>query len=100
MTTQWWHDTPKILSKNPKKEGKKMGLSISYLERTYRFVFQPKDKSKFGGKRRFYVGSGQLQDYIVSGLCVVALSKNLKLTTTHSWAITQSPCYVPFLFGR
>ena len=27
-----------------------MGLSISYLERTYRFVFQPKDKSKFGGK--------------------------------------------------
>ena len=41
-----------------------MELSISYLERTYRFVFQPKDKSKFGGKRRFYVGSGQLQDYI------------------------------------
>ena len=41
-----------------------MGLSISYLERTYRFVFQPKYKSKFGGKRRFYVGSGQLQDYI------------------------------------
>ena len=41
-----------------------MKLSISYLERTYRFVFQPKDKSKFGGKRRFYVGSGQLQDYI------------------------------------
>ena len=41
-----------------------MGLSISYLERTYRFVFQPKDKSKLGGKRRFYVGSGQLQDYI------------------------------------
>ena len=29
-----------------------MGLSISYLERTYRFVFQPKDKSKFGGKLR------------------------------------------------
>ena len=41
-----------------------MELSISYLEKTYRFVFQPKDKSKFGGKRRFYVGSGQLQDYI------------------------------------
>ena len=39
-----------------------MGLSISYLERTYRFVFQPKYKSKFGGKRR--LGSGQLQDYI------------------------------------
>lgn len=34
----------------------------------------------------------------VSGLCVVALSNNLKLTTTHSWAITQNPCYVPFLF--
>ena len=41
-----------------------MELSISYLERTYRFVFQPKDKSKFGGKRRFYVGSGRLQEYI------------------------------------
>ena len=35
----------------------------------------------------------------VSGLCVVALSKNLKLTTTLDRAITQSPCYVPFLFG-
>ena len=33
-----------------------------------------------------------------SGLCVVALSKNLKLTTTHSWTITQNPCYVPFFF--
>ena len=34
-------------------------------------------------------------DGTFSGLCVVALSKNLKLTTTHSWAITQNPCYVP-----
>jgi len=33
------------------------------------------------------------------GLCVVALSKNLKLTTTLDRAITQNPCYVPFLFG-
>ncbi len=33
----------------------------------------------------------------VSGLCVVALSINLILTTTHSWAITQNTCYVPFL---
>ena len=33
-----------------------------------------------------------------SGLCVVALSKNLKLTTTLDRAITQNPCYVPFLF--
>jgi len=31
-----------------------------------------------------------------SGLCVVALSRNLKLTTTLDEAITQSPCYVPF----
>ena len=31
----------------------------------------------------------------VSGLCVVALSKNLKLTTTLNRATTQSPCYVP-----
>lgn len=36
--------------------------------------------------------------YNVSGLCVVALSKNLKLTTTLDRAITQNPCYVPFLF--
>ena len=36
----------------------------------------------------------------VRGLCVVALSKNLKLTTTLDRAITQNPCYVPFLFGR
>ena len=34
----------------------------------------------------------------VSGLCVVALSSNLKLTTTLDRAITQNPCYVPFLF--
>jgi hypothetical protein len=33
-----------------------------------------------------------------SGLCVVALSRNLKLTTTLDRAITQNPCYVPFLF--
>ena len=32
----------------------------------------------------------------VSGLCVVALSKNIKLTTTLDRAITQNPCYVPF----
>jgi hypothetical protein len=35
----------------------------------------------------------------VSGLCVVALSINLKLTTTLDRAITQNPCYVP-LFSR
>ena len=29
------------------------------------------------------------------GLCVVALRKNLKLTTALDRAITQSPCYVP-----
>jgi len=29
------------------------------------------------------------------GLCVVALSINLKLTTTLDRAITQNPCYVP-----
>ena len=32
----------------------------------------------------------------VSGLCVVAFSKNLKLTTTLNKAITQNPCYVSF----
>ena len=32
----------------------------------------------------------------VLGLCVVALSINLKLTTTPDRAITQNPCYVPF----
>jgi hypothetical protein len=31
----------------------------------------------------------------VFGLCVVALNKNLKLTTTLDRAITQNPCYVP-----
>ena len=32
-----------------------------------------------------------------SGLCVVALSRKLKLTTTLDRAITQNPCYVPFI---
>jgi hypothetical protein len=32
----------------------------------------------------------------VSGLCVVALSIKLKLTTTLYRAITQNTCYVPF----
>ncbi len=41
------------------------------------------------------VGSGIVGN--VSGLCVVALSINLKLTTTLDRAITQNPCYVPFL---
>ena len=34
-----------------------------------------------------------------SGICEVALIRNLKLTTTLDRAITQNPCYVPFLFG-
>jgi len=38
--------------------------TVSYLERNFRFVFEPKDKERFGGKRRFYVGSGRLQEYI------------------------------------
>lgn len=37
--------------------------------------------------------------YIEEGLCVEALSKNLKLTTTLNRATTQNPCYVSFLFG-
>ena len=35
-----------------------------------------------------------------SGLCVVALSINLKLTTTLDRAITQNPCYVPFILEQ
>ena len=35
-----------------------------------------------------------------SGLCVVALSRNLKLTTTLDRAITQSPCYVPLNYQK
>ena len=37
-------------------------------------------------------------EYNVSGLCVLALSRNLKLTTTLDRAITQSPCYVSVKF--
>jgi hypothetical protein len=36
----------------------------------------------------------------VLGLCVLALSKNLKLTTTLDRAITQNPCYVPLNLER
>ena len=36
----------------------------------------------------------------VSGLCVVALSKNIKLTTTLDGAITQNPCYVTLNFTK
>tara|TARA_R110000868_G_scaffold386140_1_gene654329 strand:+ start:202 stop:399 length:198 start_codon:yes stop_codon:yes gene_type:complete len=43
-------------------------------------------------------GCGGLGLFNVSGLCVVALSRNLKLTTTLDRTITQNPCYVPFLF--
>ena len=38
--------------------------------------------------------------YNVSGLCVVALSRNLKLTTTLNRAITQNPCYVPLILSK
>ena len=41
-----------------------MEIDISYFERNYRFVFQPKDPSKFGGRFRFYVSSGRLVEYI------------------------------------
>ena len=44
------------------------------------------------------VGSGIAGN--VSGLCVVALSRNLKLTTTLDGAITQNPCYVPLNLER
>jgi len=36
----------------------------------------------------------------VSGLCVVALSINFKLTTTLDRAITQNPCYVPLIIVK
>ncbi len=36
----------------------------------------------------------------VSGLCVVALSRNLKLTTTLDRAITKNPCYVPLNLNK
>ena len=36
--------------------------------------------------------------YNVRGLCVVAFSRNLILTTTLDRAITQNPCYVPLNF--
>ena len=47
------------------------------------------------------IGNGQQGiSYNRLGLCVVALSRNLKLTTTLDRAITQNPCYVPFLFTK
>ena len=36
---------------------------ISYFKKTYRFVFQPKDPLKYG-RKRFYISSGRLEDYI------------------------------------
>jgi len=44
-----------------------------------------------------FIGNGNLFSIAHNGLglCVVALSKNLKLTTTLDRAITQNPCYVP-----
>jgi hypothetical protein len=49
--------------------------------------------------RGFSIGNGQQGiSYNGLGLGVVALSRNLKLTTTLDRAITQNPCYVPFLF--
>ena len=36
----------------------------------------------------------------VSGLCVVGLSKNLKLITTLDRDITQNPCYVSFFTNQ
>ena len=60
---------------------------------------------KEGGKffKTFFYSNAQLKHvrplaYNGFGLCVVALSRNLKLTTTLDRAITQNPCYVPFLF--
>jgi len=47
------------------------------------------------------IGSGTLKMAgNASGLCVVALSRNLKLTTTLDRAITQSPCYVPLNYQK
>lgn len=58
-----------------------MNKGVSYLEKTYRFVFQPKDKAKFGGKRRFYVGSGRLQEYIGKHNTETVIKKAEEMTT-------------------
>ena len=39
-------------------------MNATYLNKNYRIVFQPKDTSACGGKRRFFVGAGRLEDYI------------------------------------
>lgn len=39
-------------------------MTTSYLNRNFRIVFQPKNADECGGKRRFLVGAGRLEDYI------------------------------------
>lgn len=58
-----------------------MEKDVSYLERNYRFVFQPKDKSKFNNNRRFYVGSGRLEEYIGKHNTGTVLEKAEEMTT-------------------
>ena len=49
--------------------------------------------------RQLFGCSGNIATNVL-GLCVVALSRNLKLTTTLDRAITQNPCYVPLNLER
>lgn len=52
------------------------------LNREFRFVFMPKDLSKFPGKKykRFGIGAGQLEKYLGSSNAAVVSKKALDLT--------------------
>ncbi len=61
----------------------------------YVFKKRWKKKNKYGMIPQNYNRSTNVaMEHNVGGLCVVALRKNLKLTTTLDRAITQNPCYV------
>ena len=75
----------------------KFGLDKSSLE----YHFSRKKETKFENEK-YEIFKGELerggspkQPLTFQRLGVVALSRNLKLTTTLDRAITQNPCYVP-----
>ncbi len=58
-----------------------MTPTTEYLNKNFRIVFEPKDKSVFNNNRRFAVGAGKLADYIGEANASGCFAKAYKITT-------------------
>lgn len=51
------------------------------INKEFKIVFEPKDKTRFENNRRFAVGAGRLADYIGEQNATTCFEKAMKITT-------------------